>query len=140
METLEYTVEMPATTGHYVYRTWADNGSSLYVGAIGLGRPRLPAERFREHAADHYWWWPDVARIDFAICETPDQARVEEDRQIKLLSPMHNKMGRVVTESHARERARQTRELLALKRRKRDLLAELETVDTAISALKCKLI
>ena len=84
-----YSKVIPRKPGYYVYRLWASDGSSLYVGRVGDSGPRPPQPRFNNHRRKKTWW-PEVARIE--IAELPDHPAVvaEEAAQIEALHPLHN--------------------------------------------------
>jgi len=85
MEFIDF--EVPRLTGgRFVYRLWAEDDSCLYVGQH---QGFHPAARIATHAAEKPWW-PEVARIDFALVEDEDDLDEGERAEIKRLRPKHN--------------------------------------------------
>lgn len=90
-QTVEYQPWVPPDRGFYVYRMWASDGHSVYVGMVGQKGPAILGDRLRYHemAAD---WWPEVAHIDWAEFGSTRGALDEETRQIAQHVPVHNKL------------------------------------------------
>ena len=90
MPSVSYSEEIPTAVGYYVYRLWAGDGISLYVGRIGDSGPRAPQARLRHHRRTQTWW-PDVARIEIAELPEHPAIVIEEAEQIWALRPLHNR-------------------------------------------------
>jgi hypothetical protein len=83
---------VPPDRGFYVYRTWAIDGHSVYIGMVGAkGRPGILGDRLLDHEMTAEWW-PEVAHIDWAEFSGTRETLDEETRQIAEHGPVHNKM------------------------------------------------
>jgi len=87
---IEYQPWVPPDRGFYVYRAWASDGGSVYVGMVGAKGPGILAERLRHHEMTA-GWWPLVARIDWAELGSTREALDEETRQIAEHGPIWNR-------------------------------------------------
>lgn len=84
-----YSEDLPTAAGCYVYRLRDAEDWCLYVGMVGDNGPRRLSARLAEHRRTKKWW-PFVARIDAADCESYGDAVSEEVRQIKAFQPYCN--------------------------------------------------
>lgn len=75
-----------AVADHGIYRAYDAAGRLLYVGIT-----RGLRARFRQHFEESLWI-DQVARLEFEPGYTEAEARSEEERQIKGLRPIHNKI------------------------------------------------
>lgn len=75
-----------AVVDHGIYRAYDAEGRLLYVGIT-----RGLRARFRQHFEESPWV-ADIARLEFDPGYTEAEARAEEERQIKQLRPLHNKV------------------------------------------------
>jgi excinuclease UvrABC nuclease subunit len=92
----QYSTNIPAARGHYVYRFWAADGTCLYVGCVGTSWPRAVHERLHEHglkSSPSRRFMREVAHIDCASFASSKDALAEETHQIAALQPVHNKVG-----------------------------------------------
>lgn len=89
----EYNKTWPTKRGHYVYRFWGYDGTSLYVGCAGERVPVRVSSRIGDHRRQQPWW-PEVdeARTDVAIFGSAAEVVEEEPRQIAALSPKYNQV------------------------------------------------
>ncbi len=89
-------VDFALVRSNWVYRMFDAHGEALYVGKT-CGTQLM--QRLSQHLTDinptHRKPWRDeVRRVDATAFDTADEAKAEEDLQIKRLSPKYNKSGK----------------------------------------------
>jgi excinuclease UvrABC nuclease subunit len=98
-------VDFALTRSNWVYRMFDVHGEALYVGKSCNTKLM---QRLAQHLTDinpthRKFWRDDVARVDAAAFDTPEEAKEEEDRMIKHLRPKYNKSGKPAVGSQTLE-------------------------------------
>jgi excinuclease UvrABC nuclease subunit len=89
-------LDFALTKSNWVYRMFDSHGEALYVGkTCGTAIIQRLSQHLTAINPTHRKPWADeVKRVDVTAFDTPEEAKAEEDLQIKRLNPKYNKSGK----------------------------------------------